>query len=69
MTVPAGELQPIGLLRRPAGHGSVKIYKTSVKVPSFPPYTLEKVMATGSARKSGKPSGWRFCEGAHAPRP
>jgi uncharacterized membrane protein len=29
----------------------VNIHKTSAKVPSFPPYTLERVMATLSAWK------------------
>ena len=94
------------MLRRPAERGSVNIHKTSVKVPSFPPYTLERVMTTLSAWKFNALQGageageteqgfpdqparrgggqqeagrkkpkivmlpvWRFCEGAHAPRP
>jgi hypothetical protein len=36
--------------RRP-GCGSVNIHKISVKVPSSPPYTLERVMTTLSAWK------------------
>ena len=68
---------------RRAGRGSVNIHKTSVKVASFPPYTLERVMATLNAWKFStlqagrkKPKTvilpvWRFSEGAceHALRP
>ena len=51
VTVPVGELWPTGLLRRRAVRGSVNIHKTSVKARSFPPYTLERLMATLSAWK------------------
>ena len=42
----------MGLLRGRAGRGSVNIHKTSIEVPSSPPYTRERVMATPSAWKS-----------------
>lgn len=48
---------PSGYCDRRPVRGSVNSHKTSVKVPSFPPYTLEKVMATLNAWKFNTPQG------------